>query len=108
MGGFQACRLVKGRVWLNKVGTYGIASAGYWWGRLAGAVLVRLLYYLVGDRWAPEFLLFADDWFAQAGAKNELEDIGCLVFLLTALGVPLKWSKFRGVGCVPGPGMIST
>ena len=32
--GFQACRLRPGKVWLNCVGTYGIASAGYWWGAL--------------------------------------------------------------------------
>jgi len=94
--GYQACKLKPDTVWLNKVGTYGIASAGYWWGRLAGAVLVRLPYYLIGRRWDPEFLLFADDWFAQAHSKHELEDLGVLILILTSLGVPLKWTKFRG------------
>ena len=33
------------RVWLNKVGTFGVASAGYWWGR-SGARVLRLAHYL--------------------------------------------------------------
>ena len=37
-------------IWCNTVGTYGIASAGAWWGRL-GALLVRFLLY-VGHYWA--------------------------------------------------------
>ena len=85
--GLQACHLRKGHLWINKVGTYGVASAGYWWGRLAAAVLVRLPYYLVGKRWCPEFLLFADDWFAQAGTGEELSDLGVIILFLTALGV---------------------
>ena len=45
--GYQACRLRDGHVWLNKVGTYGLASTGDYWARLAAALVVRLLYYLV-------------------------------------------------------------
>ena len=94
--GLQACRLQQGRLWINTVGTYGVGSAGYWWGRLAAAVLVRLLYYLIGTRWSPEFLLYADDLFSVASRIAEIIDIGVLIFVLTALGVPLKWGKFRG------------
>ena len=54
--GLQACTLVdlKGRepsdsveVYLNTVGTFGIPSAGYWWGRLASAI-VRGIHYAAG------------------------------------------------------------
>ena len=46
--GYQACR-VQGHVnsegeemvWLNCVGTFGVASAAYWWGRSAGCVVAR-------------------------------------------------------------------
>ena len=31
--------------WVNKVGTYGMASAQLYWGRMA-ALLLRILYYL--------------------------------------------------------------
>lgn len=44
---------------MNKVGTFGITSTPYWWGRLSGALL-RLGHYLLGP--APlEALLYADD-----------------------------------------------
>ena len=35
--GFQACKVEEGRTWLNEVGTFGIGSAAYWWGRAAAA-----------------------------------------------------------------------
>ena len=41
-------------LWVNTVGTFGIASAGYWWGR-AGAAVARLLHYLVGYQHAVWF-----------------------------------------------------
>ena len=47
-------------VWLNKVGTFGVASAGYWWGQ-AGACIFHLVHYMLGydlALWAP---LYSDD-----------------------------------------------
>jgi hypothetical protein len=35
--GYQACQLEAGKVWINKVGAYGVTSAGYWWARFAAA-----------------------------------------------------------------------
>jgi len=93
--GFQACRLDEGSVWLNKVGTYGVSSAGYYWSRLA-ASLIRLVYYLVGRRWDPEALIFADDWLMLASRAQEIVDLGVVVLIFVAAGVPFKWSKFRG------------
>ena len=94
--GYMACRLVPRKVWLNKVGTYGFASAGYFWSRLAAAVLVRMVYYLTGRRWSPEVLLYADDWIILAGRESELADVATIILVLEALGVPMKWAKYRG------------
>ena len=69
--GFQGCRVKKGKVWINRVGTYGVGSIGFSWSRLDGS-LHRLGFYAVGDRWAYEALLFADGWMAMAGAKAEI------------------------------------
>jgi hypothetical protein len=93
--GLQACRLEDGKIWVNKVGTYGVASAGYYWSRLAAAVIIRLLYYLLG--WGgQDALIFADDLLVLAGRVEEIVDVGSLIFLWVSLGVPFKWKKFRG------------
>ena len=36
--GLLGCRVRDGFVWVNKVGTYGVGSAGYFWSRLAGTI----------------------------------------------------------------------
>ena len=91
--GWQACRLEPGRVWLNCVGTYGISSAGYWWARLSGAILVRLFYYILSSSGGQEALLFADDLLMVAARAAEITDIGALILVWVALGVPWKWTK---------------
>jgi len=93
--GFQACRVDSDTVWLNKVGTYGVSSAGYYWSRAASG-LVRLSHYSLAGRGPLDLLLFADDWKFLAGDAEQIRDLGALVLLLCSLGVPFKWSKFRG------------
>ena len=93
--GFQACRLRPGKVWINKVGTYGVGSAGYWWTRLAAA-FHRLGFYLLDPGGAFESLLFADDWLAVGTTKAELEEIVVLILVMHLLGYPFNFKKFRG------------
>ena len=83
-------------VWLNTVGTFGVGSAGYWWGR-AGALLVRLSHYL-----PPTFLrqfwllLYADDGKGTAGGDRLEHPLLFHLFLLEVLGTPIKWRKVHG------------
>ena len=57
-----ACQLSPGGpVFLNTVGTFGIASAPYWWSRLAAAVL-RLGQAIWSADYSGWALLFADDF----------------------------------------------
>ena len=93
--GLQACRLRPGYIWLNKVGTYGVGSAGYFWSRLAGA-FHRLGFYFVGGVSDFEALLFADDWMSVAGDKQELDNVVGVIFAMLLLGFPWNWKKFRG------------
>ena len=60
--GLLACRVLKGDdfVFINRVGTFGVASASYWWGRIAGAGL-RLVRELLVPTMPVELLIFADD-----------------------------------------------
>ena len=56
------------KVYLNCVGTFGVTSAGYWWGRAAGAI-VRFTHYMLGyddPLWA---LLYSDDGNLMSGQE---------------------------------------
>ena len=58
---FLACRAAPGEeIFINTVGTFGVASAAYWWARVAGG-FVRLVHYAVGLRAVCWALLMADD-----------------------------------------------
>ena len=94
--GYQACRLRPGHVWLNCVGTYGVSSAGYWWSRLAAGALVRMFYLILAASGGQDCLLFADDIWMIMNRVSEMVDVGALIFLWVALGVPWKWKKWRG------------
>ena len=82
-------------VYINKVGTFGVASAGYWWGR-AGAAIMRLGHYFVGCHNALWTLLYSDD--GKLTGRTEYPERGLLVFLLVIVLVdlPLSWHKVRG------------
>ena len=82
-------------VWLNTVGTFGVGSAGYWWGR-AGAAIMRLTHYVLGYSHAIWALLYSDDgWLV---GRTERYEVGLLLHLFTLLvvGVPLSWHKVSG------------
>ena len=83
-------------IWVNTVGTFGVGSAGYWWGR-AGALLVRLWQFDAPSQIrALWVLLYADDGKDTAGGPRfELSLLNHL-FFLEVLGTPMKWRKVRG------------
>ena len=76
--------------WINKVGTYGMASAQIYWGRMA-ALLLRLVYHIfpLAD-WG---FVFVDDfcWLLRKTLAESLTT-SILLFLL-AIGCPLSWKK---------------
>eukprot|EP00435_Cladocopium_sp_Y103_P018030 s1944_g4.t1 len=87
---YQVAQLGPEAWWVNTVGTYGMASAQLYWGRMA-ALLLRLVYYLFPDiDWG---FVFVDDfcWILRA-PKAALSSTTVLATLL-ALGVPLSWKK---------------
>ena len=76
-------------VWLNCVCTFGVASAGYWWGRAGGAI-IRLSHYLID--WVGSFwvLLYSDNsWTTGSGERYERGLVFHLL-ILSVLGVPLN------------------
>ena len=57
-----------GTVYVNTVGTFGVASASYYWSRI-GSALGRLTHYLSGDTAQSWHLLVADDFHLDAGKR---------------------------------------
>ena len=82
-------------VYVNKVGTFGISSAGYWWGRAGGAAM-RLGHYFVGLHNAFYALLYSDD--GKLTGRTDYPEIGILGFLLVLVltAIPLSWKKVKG------------
>ena len=81
-------------VYVNCVGTFGVASAGYWWARLSGGT-IRLTHHLTGKR-ALEILLFADDVEMIGGDPRGRRGVVLSYAILASLGLPFKWSKTKG------------
>jgi len=98
--GVQACQIEADRspdaeVWLNTVGTFGVASAAYWWGRL-GAAILRGLHYALGRRHPLWALLYADDGLLVAPGADFARTLLLSLLFLQVLGVPFAWKKVSG------------
>ena len=81
-------------VYINKVGTFGVNCANYWWTRIA-ACGIRATHHLLG-RCPIDMLLYADDLESLATIRRGRIAIVLSYCYLTALGYPFKWSKTRG------------
>ena len=84
-----------GCIFINRTGTFGVASAAYWWGRLAGAV-VRLLHHLSAHYHALYVLLVADDAIAISTDAHFRISLMYVFLLMDFLATPLTWSKDLG------------
>ncbi|CAE8650563.1 unnamed protein product, partial [Polarella glacialis] len=81
-------------IYVNKVGTFGVGSASYWWGRIFGAS-TRATYHLLGPENPAEILLFADDIEVIGPDRAGRRAIVLTYLFLVAFG-PFKWEKQRG------------
>eukprot|EP00971_Amphidinium_carterae_P097847 1936104-Amphidinium_carterae.2 len=77
--------------YVNKVGTFGVASAQYHWGRLA-ALLNRLCYHLTEGSYN---LVYVDDFLFLHEQTNADRDRLSVLILMLILGVPLSWKKLQ-------------
>ena len=55
-----------------------------------------MIYVLLGPKLTLDLLLLAYDIEALAETPQERRSLLMLVCLLSAVGAPIKWSKFRG------------
>ena len=91
----QSCRARKGgKIFVNTVGTFGVASASYWWFRMLAGI-GRLLYYAHGKD-ETTLLSYVDDLLWLTQSADGLVRIVASILLLTILGMPFAWHKFSG------------
>ena len=95
--GLLSCRISEDDVYVyvNKVGTFGLACASYWWARIAGAG-IRLMHEMLGPQMPVDLLIFADDLEAIASSAGGRRGITLSFLFLSCLGFPFKWAKQRG------------
>jgi len=84
-----------GPIYFQKRGTFGVASASYWWGRLAAALL-RIIYRVVPERSLFWGTVLADDFKFEAAGHDFVEVLLLAVLTAEALGFPWSWGKLRG------------
>ena len=83
------------KVYLNCVGMFGVTSAGYWWGRAAGAI-VRYTHFMLGYDDPLWTLIYSDDGNLMSGQEWKERSLVLHLFTLAVIGVPLAWDKARG------------
>ena len=106
--GLQACRLEEEEtIYLNTRGTFGVASAAFWWGRLAGLIF-RVFHKVIPVNALIYLLLFADDGLLLAGGAEAHKLVLGMFLYLELMDVPLSWSKTRGGLRPSGLGMPLT
>jgi len=75
-------------------GKYSIASAAYWWGRVAAGV-VRAAHKLSDVNLGVLRLLFADDGWVVATGKYFWRKLLYWLFILELLEIPISWKKVK-------------
>ena len=94
--GLQAFRLDKEEeIYVNRVGTFGITTASFWWGRVA-STLFRTYHRVLPRDALIYLLLFADDGLVMAGGDNYHKLALSVFIFLEVMEVPLSWKKTRG------------
>jgi hypothetical protein len=77
-------------VFINTVGTFGVASAQFYWGRMA-ALLLRLLYHLTPQ--GGWHMVYVDDFISAIDKADAPLVMTLICLILTTFGTPLSWKK---------------
>ena len=81
---------IKGNVWVNKVGTYGVASAQFHWGRMAALIL------RIQNNTFPQILwgfVFVNDFGILLSQSQAMLHTAAIIALLEARGPPFSWKR---------------
>lgn len=81
-------------VWVNKVGTFGISSAPYWWSKLF-ALVGRFVGHVMGTAWFFH-LVYVDDLHGSFTGSSKFLRLWIWVLAFELVGTPFAYRKFRG------------
>ena len=96
--GLQAFRLPgdkSGDIFVHTRGTFGVASAAYWFGRVI-AVAVRCGRRLLSRRFGLQRLIYADDGWLTAVGNDFWRKMMMWFFVYELLEIPVTWAKVKG------------
>ena len=79
----------------KKVGTFGVASASYWWSRIFAAI-IRTVHYLLGETLPLDLLVYADDVECLGIGKAGRRAVVLAFIVMEIFATPFKWEKTRG------------
>ena len=94
--GYLCCRADSGSstVWVNHTGTFGVASAPYWWAKLAG-LIGRFVGHMFHKRWLMHMIYVDDLHGAFVGCEKFLH-LWVWVLAFEMVGTPFGYHKFKG------------
>ena len=94
--GYLACKSDSNSsvLWLNRVGTFGVASAPYWWARLM-ALIGRYVGHLMGTHWFLQ-MLYVDDLHGVFIGERKFLHLWIWVLAFELIGTPFGYHKFKG------------
>ena len=82
-------------IYVNKVGTFGISSAGLWWGRLM-ACIQRGTFYACGPLHPIWHVVYSDDGCTTGMGRNAHISTLLVLAYLVVMRAPVKWQKVHG------------
>ena len=93
---FMCCRSDSSSrtVWVNKVGTFGISSAPYWWAKLF-AMIGRFVGHLMATAWFLH-MVYVDDLHGAFTGRSKFANLWIWVLAFELIGTPFAYHKFRG------------
>ena len=81
-------------VWVNRVGTFGISSAPYWWAKLF-AMVGRFVGHLMMNAWFLH-LVYVDDLHGSFVGREKFTNLWVWILAFELVGTPFAYHKFRG------------
>ncbi|OLP75357.1 hypothetical protein AK812_SmicGene44859 [Symbiodinium microadriaticum] len=81
-------------LWLNRVGTFGVSSAAYYWTRLFAAVGRWAFRVLHLDKFY--MLIYVDDLHVVVVGSEKFYTLWALFLALEMMGTPFAYHKFKG------------